>query len=133
MRFLDSILKHLFSRFLARRRASGLFRRPAMPDLARQSRGPLAVFDAITREMRRVASDDLAAALIRLESSMAGLSADEAQARQEKFGFNEIEHEKPLPWWRHLWQCYNNPFNLLLTLLALISFLTEDAWSCSVP
>jgi len=127
MRLLDSILKHLFSRFLARRRASGLFRRSAMPDAAGLARGPAAVFDTITRDMRRVASDDAAAALIRLESSMAGLSADEAQARQEKFGFNEIEHEKPLPWWRHLWQCYNNPFNLLLSLLALISFLTEDA------
>jgi len=94
-----------------------------MPDLARQPRG---VFDAITRDMRRVASDDIAAALIRLESSLDGLSASEAQARQETFGFNEIEHEKPLPWWRHLWQCYKNPFNLLLTLLALISLITED-------
>jgi len=126
MRLIDSILKHLFSRFLARRRASGLFRRAVMPDPARQPRGSSAVFDAITRQMRRVASDDIAAALIRLKSDMEGLSAGEAQARQEKFGFNEIEHEKPLPWWRHLWQCYNNPFNLLLSLLALISLITED-------
>src|SRR5690606_13639119 len=39
---------------------------------------------------------------------------------------NEVAHERPLPWWRHLWHCYTNPFNLLLTLLALISFLTDD-------
>jgi len=126
MRLIDSIFKHLFSRFLARRRAGGLFRRAAMPDSARPPRRSSAVFDAITRQMRRVASDDIAAALIRLESNLQGLSADEAKARQEKFGFNEIEHEKPLSWWRHLWQCYKNPFNLLLSLLALISFLTED-------
>ncbi|KXU34878.1 magnesium-translocating P-type ATPase [Cephaloticoccus capnophilus] len=126
MKLIDSILKHLFSRFLARRRASGLFRRTAMPDAANFPRGATSIFDAITRERRRVASDDIAAALIRLESDMKGLSADEAEARQEKFGFNEIEHEKPLPWWRHLWQCYKNPFNLLLSLLALISLLTED-------
>jgi len=127
MRLFDSILKHLFSRFLARRRASSLFRRSALPDVAGLPRAATAAFDAITRDMRRVASDDLAAALVRLESGMEGLSADEAGARQEQFGFNEIEHEKPLPWWRHLWQCYKNPFNLLLTLLALISFVTEDA------
>ncbi|MEN3033096.1 cation-transporting P-type ATPase, partial [Chromobacterium amazonense] len=36
------------------------------------------------------------------------------------------DHEKPLPWWRHLWQCYRNPFNLLLTVLAAVSWLTED-------
>ncbi|PYY66082.1 magnesium-translocating P-type ATPase, partial [Pseudomonas jessenii] len=28
--------------------------------------------------------------------------------------------------WTHLWHCYKNPFNLLLTLLAVISWLTED-------
>jgi len=97
-----------------------------MPDAANLPRGPASVFDAITREMHRIASDTSAAALARFESGQEGLSANEAQARQEKFGFNEIEHENPLPWWRHLWQCYKNPFNLLLTLLALISLLTDD-------
>jgi len=27
----------------------------------------------------------------------------------------------------HLWHCYANPFNLLLTTLAVVSYLTEDA------
>jgi len=127
MRRIDHLLKHLFSQFLTRRRASGLFRRAAMPVPGAKPRGPSAVFDAITRELNRVASDDTAAALARLESRLDGLSAEDAKERQERFGLNEVEHEKPLPWWRHLWQCYKNPFNLLLTLLALISFLTEDA------
>ena len=35
-----------------------------------------------------------------------------------QYGHNEVEHEKPLSWWWHLWHCYENPFNLLLTLLA---------------
>ena len=34
-------------------------------------------------------------------------------------GLNEVEQEKPMPWWLHLWRCYSNPFNLLLTLLAV--------------
>jgi len=127
MGWIESVFKHLFSRFLSRRRASGLFRRPALPDLAGEPREPSPVFTAITRELRRIASDDGEAALTRLASSAEGLSASEAKARQERFGFNQIEHEKPLPWWWHLWQCYKNPFNLLLTVLALISFLTEDA------
>ena len=33
----------------------------------------------------------------------------------------------PQPWWRRLWHCYANPFNLLLTLLAAISYATADA------
>ena len=47
-------------------------------------------------------------------------------ALRAQYGLNEVEHEQPLPWWVHLWHCYKNPFNLLLTLLALISWLTED-------
>jgi len=132
MRLIDSILKHLFSRFLARRRASGLFRRSALPDAANLPRAATCAFDAITRDMHRVASDGIAAALTRFESALDGLSTDEAEARQETFGFNEIEHEKPLPWWRHLWQCYQNPFNLLLTLLAVISLITEDIAAAAV-
>ena len=45
---------------------------------------------------------------------------------RERVGPNEIEHEKPLPWWLHLWHCYRTPFDLLLTLLAVISYVTED-------
>jgi Mg2+-importing ATPase len=39
---------------------------------------------------------------------------------------NEVEHEKPLPWWVHLWHCYRTPFSLLLTVLAVVSYLTDD-------
>jgi Mg2+-importing ATPase len=42
-------------------------------------------------------------------------------------GPNHIAHEPPLPAWLHLWRCYLNPFNLLLSGLALLSFLSADA------
>ncbi len=45
---------------------------------------------------------------------------------RKRLGSNEVRHEQPLPWWTHLWQCYRNPFNLLLTVLALVSYVTED-------
>ncbi|MDU7368211.1 MAG: cation-transporting P-type ATPase, partial [Acinetobacter baumannii] len=32
---------------------------------------------------------------------------------------NEVTHEKPLTWWQHLWYCYRNPFNILLSLLGV--------------
>lgn len=49
-----------------------------------------------------------------------------AQTLREQVDLNEIAHEQPLAWWQHLWHCYRNPLNLLLTLLAVISYLTED-------
>ncbi|WAW11306.1 magnesium-translocating P-type ATPase [Oxalobacter vibrioformis] len=61
-----------------------------------------------------------------LNSDPGGLSETQAEAMRAQSGFNEIEHEKPLPWWAHLWHCYCNPFSLLLTLLAVISCITGD-------
>lgn len=55
-----------------------------------------------------------------------GLTEEEAEAVRERVGPNVVEHEKPLPWWGHLWHCYRNPFNLLLSLLAAVSYLTDD-------
>ncbi len=67
-----------------------------------------------------------------LGSHAEGLDAQEADALREQYGLNEVEHEQPLPWWVHLWHCYKNPFNLLLTLLAVISWLTEDMKAATV-
>ena len=64
--------------------------------------------------------------LLQHRSSSEGLDPGRAQALRARLGANEVPHEKPLPAWLHLWQCFRNPFNLLLSALALISWLTED-------
>ncbi|MGE5385711.1 MAG: magnesium-translocating P-type ATPase [Betaproteobacteria bacterium] len=61
-----------------------------------------------------------------LNSHADGLSEASANLIREEVGSNEVEHEKSLPWWSHLWHCYIDPFNLLLTVLAAISYYTED-------
>ena len=55
-----------------------------------------------------------------------GLSESQVELIRQSVGVNEVEHEKPLPWWKHLWLAYRTPFSLLLTVLALISYVTED-------
>ncbi|VVE36005.1 magnesium-translocating P-type ATPase [Pandoraea capi] len=64
--------------------------------------------------------------LARLRTTREGLSDDEAATVRAHVGPNEVAHEKPLPWWRHLFNCYRNPFNLLLTALAAVSYATDD-------
>ncbi|MBN9116195.1 MAG: magnesium-translocating P-type ATPase, partial [Pandoraea sp.] len=64
--------------------------------------------------------------LARLHTTRDGLSDDEAATVRAHVGVNEVEHEKPLPWWRHLFNCYRNPFNLLLSALAAVSYATDD-------
>jgi Mg2+-importing ATPase len=116
-----------YSGFLRRRRALKHFgRHPLLDTLA--GRGPReAAPEHLARDLLQVASDDLPAAIARLESHEDGLSAPEAAERLARNGPNEVEHEKPLPWWLHLWHCYQNPFNLLLTVLAVVSYVTGDA------
>ena len=53
----------------------------------------------------------------KLDSNINGLSFDAALKKQDKFGLNQIGEQEKLTWYKHLWLCYKNPFNLLLTVL----------------
>ncbi|EPF13936.1 Magnesium-transporting ATPase, P-type 1 [Cedecea davisae] len=55
-----------------------------------------------------------------------GLNEREVEKARETFGMNQIPAQKPSPWFIHLWICYRNPFNLLLTALGIFSYATED-------
>jgi len=121
-----TLLNAWFDTFLRSRRAANLFRRRALPDAGMGRGAAGAVPTDFSDALRRLAQVPVAAALAAVASHPDGLATDEADARLARVGPNEIDHEKPLPWWRHLWQCYRNPFNLLLSLLAVVSWLTED-------
>ncbi|EEQ1469536.1 magnesium-translocating P-type ATPase [Salmonella enterica] len=61
-----------------------------------------------------------------------GLNAAEVTRAREKYGENRLPAQKPSPWWVHLWICYRNPFNILLTILGGISYATEDLFAAGV-
>ncbi|ARZ78389.1 magnesium-translocating P-type ATPase [Enterobacter cloacae complex sp.] len=61
-----------------------------------------------------------------------GLNAQEVLKIRAEHGDNQIPAQKPSPWWVHLWLCYRNPFNLLLTVLGIISYATEDLFAAGV-
>lgn len=73
--------------------------------------------------------DDL---FVELDSNPYGLIEQKVEQKREKFGFNQVEQEKKLTWYLHMWLCYKNPFNLLLTVLAIISYLTGDMKATTV-
>jgi Mg2+-importing ATPase len=120
------LLKEFFAGFLRTRRIGRHFRRLALLDTLAQtgvSREPPAT---LARTLVAAATADADDLLRQLDSHGDGLSEAQATHVRERVGLNEVEHEKPLPWWLHLWLSYRNPFNLLLTLLAAISFMTDD-------
>jgi P-type Mg2+ transporter len=116
-----------YSRFLHARRVLRHFgRHPLIGSFA--SHGPAAAAPAaVTHALLQAAGESPAAVLTRLASSMQGLSQAEAALRLRRDGPNEVAHEAPLPAWLHLWHCYKNPFNLLLSVLALLSWFGADA------
>jgi Mg2+-importing ATPase len=121
-----NVLQHLFATFLRTRRATRHFRRFAILDMLRTHDGSRPIPPTLTKELRTAAQTDIEPLLQRLHTHADGLTAEQADDIRKHNGPNEIEQEKPLPWWLHLWLCYKNPFNLLLTVLALISYYTED-------
>lgn len=67
-----------------------------------------------------------AESLLSLGSDLDGLTLHEVEEKIAKFGFNEIDKHEKLSWYKHLWLSYKNPFNLLLTILAIVSIFTND-------
>jgi Mg2+-importing ATPase len=130
MKFI--LLKEFFAGFLRTRHFARHFRRLAMLDSVTDATVSRKVPPTLAQTLTRGASSDVPELLTRLDSHHEGLTETEALALREKHGLNEVEHEQPLPWWVHLWHCYKNPFNLLLTLLAFISWLTEDMKAATV-
>ena len=121
-----NIFSQLFGRFLVSRHTSHLFRRRVILESLSHEGGTGAVPDQLSRQLLQQAYADLPDLLAHLQTSRDGLSNAQADTIRERVGPNEVEHEKPMPWWLHLWLSYKNPFNLLLTVLAVVSYYTED-------
>ena len=127
---MDKGLTPGFSSFLRRRRAQRHFeRRPLLETLVAVPAAGSAGMGApgFGQDLQASARDEPAEALVRLQSQADGLDTAEAAWRLARDGPNEVQHEPPLPGWLRLWRCYLNPFNLLLTALALLSFLSADS------
>ena len=61
-----------------------------------------------------------------LGSQRDGLTDEEVEARRARYGRNEVAHEKPPSWYAELGRAFANPFNFLLTTLAVVSIVTGD-------
>ena len=86
-----------------------------------------------TEHERRISSDLKASALKNsgqiiqeLNSNLQGLTEDEVNNRLDTYGRNVVVHDKPKPWYLQLLLAFNNPFNYVLFILALVSVLTGD-------
>ncbi len=72
---------------------------------------------------------DAAAVLQRLATTPTGLTPEAVAERLEKFGPNEIGKEKQQGWLNRLLHAVQNPLVILLTILAVVTFVTAESSS----
>jgi Mg2+-importing ATPase len=121
-----NLLKELFAGFIRTRGIGRHFRRLVLLESLSATSVSREVPSSLSHSLIAAASSEPATLLEQLGSNAHGLSDAQAAEVRARVGLNQIEQEKPLPWWLHLWHCYKTPFDLLLTLLAAISYATED-------
>ena len=103
-----------------------LFRRILLLEGFRNANVPKSAPPSLANYLIKVARSSPAGLIAELHGHDDGLTESEADDIRDRVGTNEVQHERPMPWWVHLWHCYANPFNILLTVLAVVSYVTED-------
>jgi Mg2+-importing ATPase len=121
-----AILKNLYVRFVRVHGMARHFRSLTIWDAFRREETSREMPSTLSQRLVLASKADAQKLLASLGTQSSGLSAERAALIRRDVGTNEVGHDKPIPWWLHLWHCYSNPFNLLLTLLAAISYYTED-------
>jgi len=80
----------------------------------------------ISKQLVENAHKDLSTVLEQLQTSPNGLTAGEVETRLDTYGLNEVAREKRITWYMRLWDNLKNPLVILLVVLGIISYLTED-------
>jgi P-type Mg2+ transporter len=80
----------------------------------------------ISKKLVESAHTEVTTILKQLHTSIDGLTQEEAEARLEQYGANEVAKEKRRTWLARLWDNIKNPLVILLGILGIISFLTGD-------
>src|SRR5512139_1964020 len=63
--------------------------------------------------------------LTRLEANRSGLTPEQVEARQERYGPNEVTHEKPPTWHQQLFHAFLTPFNGVLFAVSVVSLFSD--------
>ncbi|MBB4864201.1 Mg2+-importing ATPase [Pseudomonas nitritireducens] len=122
---LDFVRAHLLE-FINKGFPARQLRRLASRDLLRGSAAGRQAAPALTSALLEWSALEPAVVLERLESHRDGLSESEAAERRLRVGPNEVDQVRPIGAGLHLWYCYCNPFNLLLSVLAAVSWCSGD-------
>jgi Mg2+-importing ATPase len=121
------LLKNGFVNFLRSRHWGVHFRRLPMLEQLANTPVDAGISKAMGERLREAAHAPEPALLQSLNTSRQGLDDAQVQQARAQAGWNTISQDKPMSRTEHLWLCFRTPFNLLLTVLAIVSWMTGDA------
>lgn len=88
----------------------------------REPRRNKQVSSTLLTELAECAPED---ALTRLDTTRSGLPEDQVEARQERYGLNEVTHERPPTWYQQLFHAFLTPFNGVLFTVSIVSLFSD--------
>jgi Mg2+-importing ATPase len=121
-----NLLKNGFVNFLRSRHWGVHFRRLPMLEQLAHTPVDTGISKAMGERLRDAAHAPEQALLHSLNTSRQGLDDAQVQQARAKAGWNTIAQDQAMTRTEHLWLCFRTPFNLLLTVLAAVSWLTGD-------
>ncbi|MEJ5126901.1 magnesium-translocating P-type ATPase [Comamonas sp. MYb21] len=121
-----NLLKNGFVNFLRSRHWGVHFRRLPMLEQLAQTPVDAGISKAMGERLRDAAHAPEPALLHSLNTSRQGLDDAQVQQARAQAGWNSIAQDQAMTRSEHLWLCFRTPFNLLLTVLAAVSWLTGD-------
>lgn len=95
------------------------------PKTAKLDQKPGTSRSTVSPLLWELAQGDPSTALKTMKSSLEGLTDIEVERRRSLYGWNEVAHERPSPWWVQLLKGFSSPFILVLVILAIVSYITD--------
>lgn len=86
----------------------------------------------VLSELKEASSSSVEALMAQWEATDLGLEEASVEFKRGRYGYNDVNTLKPPSWIHQLLKCIANPFNVLLFVLAGISYLTRDLESMSL-
>ncbi|WP_198424351.1 MULTISPECIES: magnesium-translocating P-type ATPase [Comamonas] len=121
-----NLLKNGFVNFLRSRHWGVHFRRLPMLEQLAHTPVDTGISKAMGERLSDAAHAPEQALLHSLNTSRQGLDDAQVQQARAQAGWNTIAQDQAMTRTEHLWLCFRTPFNLLLTVLAAVSWLTGD-------
>ena len=63
--------------------------------------------------------------LARLSTTRSGLTEEQIEERRDRYGANEVAHDKPPSWIVQLFQAFLTPFNGVLLAVSVVSLFSD--------